>query len=359
MKLTEISLAQPPRVKWSQDAKGEEYVNPAEVCGSFGWAQLHSWAENFNDQVCSKCGQHAIAFATAFHDVVNARRGVALKDPENLKRVAAMFGVAARGEMKVQQHFSRPTFVVEGKFTEARPPTILALAQHSVFYHGTSRTKAKIIQKEGLKKPEGVGARWFMLTTKRTVGVFFSLSDDAAVITFEIPQDKLDEYLWVKAASETSFGDVQYALRKTLPPEFITEVRNVEVQEWSAVHNQLMEIRQHQLGQHLRASTKELDVSSLRQGVGSPVIEKLTLKVPSTLQIKFRQVGEHVGVYGCEPIGASSDKDIKSCKLLAIAHPREEETLLLEEAAQAKVPVKGDLELDKGFGQKLKEAMAK
>ena len=237
MKLTEISLAQPPRVKWSQDAKGEEYVNPAEVCGSFGWAQLHSWARNFNDTVCPKCGKHAIAFATAFHDVVNSQRQVAVKDPENLKRVAAMFGIAARGEMQVQQHSPRPTFVVEGKFTEALQPTILALSQH------------------------------------------------------------------------------------------------------------------------LRKSTKELDVSSIENGVGSPVLEKLTLKLPSNLEIKFRQVGEHVGVYGCEPIGASSDKDIKSCKLLAIAHPREEETLLLEEAAQAKVPVKGDLELDASFGKKLQEAL--
>ena len=64
-----IAALAAPTVEWEIDAEtGERYVPVPNVCGEFGWSQLHSWAENIRDHMCSNCGDFAVKAAHALHD---------------------------------------------------------------------------------------------------------------------------------------------------------------------------------------------------------------------------------------------------------------------------------------------------
>ena len=76
-------------LEWETDPKtGEKFVSVPDVCGSFWWAQLHSWAENVRDSGCASCGAFAVMAATAIHDMVNNHVGKPIQDPQNLMSFA-------------------------------------------------------------------------------------------------------------------------------------------------------------------------------------------------------------------------------------------------------------------------------
>lgn len=87
-------MAQEALVRFETDEDGEEYVNVPDICGRAWWGFIHRWAETIRDDGCSTCGEHAVQFVSALHDLVNIKlmgdgdKTKVVHDPENFTRVA-------------------------------------------------------------------------------------------------------------------------------------------------------------------------------------------------------------------------------------------------------------------------------
>lgn len=80
------------------------------------------------------------------------------------------------------------------------------------------------IRKSGLKAPEGTGVNWFMVTTDKKEALFYAHSRKNALIRFDIPTNKMPEYLWPGQSSMSGYHGVQHALRTSLPGKYIASV---------------------------------------------------------------------------------------------------------------------------------------
>jgi hypothetical protein len=96
-KLMLVVMAQEPPAPFVTDENGEEFVSVPDVCGSSWWAMIHGWAEAVRDAGCSTCGQHAVQFVSAMHDLVNVKlmaegdKAKRVHDPENFMSVARRY----------------------------------------------------------------------------------------------------------------------------------------------------------------------------------------------------------------------------------------------------------------------------
>ena len=50
-----------------------DMVDIPDVCGAVWWGRLHRWAETIRDDGCGACGEHAVLFVSAMHDLVNIK----------------------------------------------------------------------------------------------------------------------------------------------------------------------------------------------------------------------------------------------------------------------------------------------
>ena len=83
--------------------------------------------------------------------------------------------------------------------------------------------------------------QWYMLSSNEDDAIFHSkTSGQSAVIQFDIPVSGNNEYweghpwLW-PSATPGAFKGKWYAPKETIPPEFITDVRQVSTEEISAI----------------------------------------------------------------------------------------------------------------------------
>ncbi len=74
-----------------------DMVDIPDVCGRSWWGFLHRWAETIRDDGCGTCGEHAVLFVSAMHDLVNIKlmgEGDPSKkvyDPENFVKTADIY----------------------------------------------------------------------------------------------------------------------------------------------------------------------------------------------------------------------------------------------------------------------------
>ena len=101
---------------------------------------------------------------------------------------------------------------------------------HYILYHGTNNINADKIIKSGLVSENYQRPKWFVLTTNIRAAKHFSLGYDnektyPVVIRFDIPISEIQNLLF--KGGETSFEDVQHALKEKIPIKYITESSNV------------------------------------------------------------------------------------------------------------------------------------
>ena len=94
-------------------------------------------------------------------------------------------------------------------------------------YHATAASSVASILATGLFPPEPVRhpGQWWMLTSDRADAVSHALRKplgDRAIITYRVPADQLDAYLW--PPHEISPGIWWYTLRKPLPRSMMQSV---------------------------------------------------------------------------------------------------------------------------------------
>jgi len=69
-------------------------VGIPDVCGRAWWGFIHGWATTIRDDGCSACGEYAVRFVSALHDLVNIKligegdTDKTVHDPENFVKVA-------------------------------------------------------------------------------------------------------------------------------------------------------------------------------------------------------------------------------------------------------------------------------
>ncbi|KKN13740.1 hypothetical protein LCGC14_1003220, partial [marine sediment metagenome] len=74
-----------------------DMVDIPDVCGRSWWGFLHRWAETIRDDGCSSCGEHAVLFVSALHDLVNIKLmgegdpSKKVHDPENFVKTADIY----------------------------------------------------------------------------------------------------------------------------------------------------------------------------------------------------------------------------------------------------------------------------
>ena len=95
-----------------------------------------------------------------------------------------------------------------------------------IVYHGTTESRSKAILKSGLKEPSGAySPSWYMVTTSKKVAKdefakgYANETDRPVVLKITIPKDKIRELLF--AGQETSYKDIQHALKKAILPKYI------------------------------------------------------------------------------------------------------------------------------------------
>lgn len=55
------------------------------TCGSVAWAVLHAAVANITAHICGHCGEEAERLMVFMHDLVNAKLGKPIQDPENFQ----------------------------------------------------------------------------------------------------------------------------------------------------------------------------------------------------------------------------------------------------------------------------------
>jgi len=94
-----------------------------------------------------------------------------------------------------------------------------------ITYHGTTLESAKDILKRGLKTMAPDSPRWFMLTTSKKAAKHFSIgykkdkNTKTTILQITIPRDKIVELL--HKGIETSFNDIQHAIKNIIPSKYI------------------------------------------------------------------------------------------------------------------------------------------
>lgn len=96
-------------------------------------------------------------------------------------------------------------------------------------YHGSSPNNLDSIMNEGLRTPEGVGVRWYMVTTSLDQAAGYA-RDPGIVIEYRIPTGEMPFYLWPGAMSSVyiDFEVPEHSLRNSLPNKFIVNVHEVK-----------------------------------------------------------------------------------------------------------------------------------
>lgn len=92
-------------------------------------------------------------------------------------------------------------------------------------YHGTAASRVDSIRATGLfpRTPPPYPKYWAMLTTNRDIAVGFARReplDDRAVITYQVPRNQVDTYLYPSRTADL----MDYAVREPLPGWMITNV---------------------------------------------------------------------------------------------------------------------------------------
>lgn len=107
-------------------------------------------------------------------------------------------------------------------------------------YHGTSDINAKKIKLQGLKNETG-SAKWYMLSSHIDDAIFHSERDkgNPVVIEFEIPygNKKWEGYPYLWKPYKSGFKGTWYAVRETLPPEFIQRIIKVKPEDLKRVRS--------------------------------------------------------------------------------------------------------------------------
>lgn len=135
-------------------------------------------------------------------------------------------------------------------------------------YHGTVERNVSSIEEEGLKPPEHMkgSSKWFMVTTEKEAAVHFAKGYDGkpVILEYRIPKDQAQEYLW--NGEKTSFNDVQHAVRKPIPKEFITKKYPLKGEEKIPRDKPLIfsgELEGEKFETHIRYKTKDKLVNKL------------------------------------------------------------------------------------------------
>jgi len=115
-----------------------------------------------------------------------------------------------------------------------------------ILYHATIKKNIPSIKKQGLiDQSSNYSAGWFMLSDEPNSAIFHSPYAPEenlypVVITFKIPVIEVKRrwdgfpYVWPPHQGK---GYKWYALMKPLPPEFITNVRDISEKEWFKIKN--------------------------------------------------------------------------------------------------------------------------
>ncbi len=102
------------------------------------------------------------------------------------------------------------------------------------FYHETDEKNVPTIKARGLTS-SSYRAGWFTVTDNWEGAVDYTGGGpERVILEFDIPDDLVKEYIWVKNASHWGEGK-QYALRKPLEPKFLKKVHDkfYDVTRWN------------------------------------------------------------------------------------------------------------------------------
>lgn len=131
--------------------------------------------------------------------------------------------------------------LMAGEFDESKHPRDSHTGEWTTLYHGTTADRVDAITKEGLRPPEHVGQKWFMLTSKKEVAEEFAhgyqRTGTPVVMEYRIPAStkRYTEHLWPGAAlNYNGSGDHQYAIRKAIPQKYLVKVHSMPLTagEW-------------------------------------------------------------------------------------------------------------------------------
>lgn len=99
-------------------------------------------------------------------------------------------------------------------------------------YHGTDSRHIDKIKEHGIVASQYESPKWYMLSSNKSGSIFHATKDDDIepyLLTIEIPNDKISEYLW-KPREENTFK--WYALKKAIPKEFIKKSEVIDSDTW-------------------------------------------------------------------------------------------------------------------------------
>ena len=112
-----------------------------------------------------------------------------------------------------------------------------------VLYHGTMKKYVDSILKNGLRTSQ-YQADWYMLSTDIESAIYHSKPSDieelSYVIEFKIPildNNFWDGYPYLWDGYHRSDKSTWYAIKQTIPTEFIVKVHEIEYEKWLTIKN--------------------------------------------------------------------------------------------------------------------------